>query len=382
MKKFLASDFWLVYNFDDPNNRYQKFLSRGRDPFKRLIENVLLYDNIVIPTQDFLTLSVLIGVLGEDEVVELLTSKSISFLRAKGALAYLGNGGGVQSYLIGGGPNQPLDPFCAPMDEAISWAINGLSNKPKNKKLPQLVAEATTEFQLSEVAQNIKYETYEDILKSNVLTSQFAIRNRDLDRLVGIRPNQVRIFGGRDSTLKGDEIDIVMALTNTNLELRMMEMTQCDDAITDNPIRFLLEAKAARTLRKSSDQSFTELKEIAGLPDIGEAVLQKKISIGKTLEIAKSDNGQKFREWFHANCRNDTVSTAREYSNLLKTVPVVQKFPSRIIRFVITTLVGFATLNPGAGVGAGLVDSFFVEKLLKGSSPKFFMEDLEKITNV
>lgn len=380
MKKFLASDLWLVYNFDDPSNRYQKFLSRGRDPFKRLIENVLLYDNIVIPTQDFLTLSVLIGVLGEDEVIELLNSKSISFLRVKGALAYLGNGGGVQSYLIGGGPNQPLNPFCAPMDEAISWAINGLSNKPKNKKLPQFVAEATTEFAISEVAQSVKHETYEDILKNSMLTSHFAIRNRELDRLVGIEPNQVRIFGGKDSALKGDEIDIVMALTNINLELRMMEITQCDDAITDNHIRFLLEAKAARTLRKSSNQSFTELKEIAGLPDIGEAVLQKKISIGKTLEIAKSDNGQKFREWFHENCRNDTLSTAKEYSSLLKTVPMVQKLPTRIIRFVFTNLVGF--VNPAAGLGLGVADSFFMDKLFRGSSPKFFMEDLEKITKV
>lgn len=378
MKKFLAADFWLVYNFDDANNRYQKFLSRGRSSFKRLIESLLLYDNIVLPTQDFLTLSVLVGVLGENEVIELLESKSISFLRVKGSLAYLGNGGGVQSYLIGG-PNQPFEPFCAPIDEAISWALNGLAQKPKSRKLPQLVLKATTELELSKVAKDVKHETYQDILSSSELRNYFAIRNTDLDRLTGISPKQVRIFGGRDSNWQGDEIDIVMAITNTNLELRMMEFAKSDDAITDNPIRILLEAKAQRTLQRSSEIAFTEFKEISGLPDIGEAVLQKQTSLYKILEIARSRDADKFREWFHVNCRKDTITTAKEYTNLFKKVPLIQKLPSRIIRFITTNIAGF--INPGVGIGTALVDSFFIDRLLRGNSPKFFIEELDRITS-
>jgi len=378
MKKFLSADFWLVYNFDDPNLRYKKFLSRGRPSFKRLIESILLYDNIVLPTQDFLTLTVLIGVLGEDEVIELLRSKAISFLRTKGSLAYMGNGGGIQSYLIGG-PKEPLEPFCAPIDEAIDWALKGLEVKPKNKKLPQLVAEATTEFELSKVANQIKHETYLDILGSAELRNYFAIRNTELDKLAGVKPNGVRIFGGRDSNWQGDEIDIVMALTSTNLELRMMEMTNSDDGITDNPIRMLLEAKAQRTLQRSSDVAFTELKEISELPDIGEVVLNKQVPLHKILEISKSNDASKFREWFHENCRKDTVTSAKEYSNLLKQVPLVQKLPSRIIRFIVTNIAG--VVNPTAGIGAGLVDSFFIDKLLQGSSPKFFIEKLEQLSS-
>jgi hypothetical protein len=375
MKKFLATDFSLIFNFDDPNSRYQKFLSRGREPFKRLIENLILYDSIVIPTQDFLSITVLVGVLGEDEVIELLKAKSIQFLRSKGALAYIGNGGGVQSYLIGG-PNQPLEAFCAPMDEAIDWALNGLNPKPKSRALPNLIAESTTEFEISKVAKDVKHETYMDILKSPELRSYFAIRNTDMDRLEGINPNQVRVFGGRDGNWSGDEIDTVMAITSANIELRMMEMTSADDTITENPIRVLLNAKATRTLERSSNESFTEFKEIAGLPDIGEVVLQKQISLSKIVELSKSKDANKFREWFHVNCRKDTITTAKEYSNLLKHVPLVQKFPARTLRFILTNLAGFT--HPAAGVGASVVDSFFIDGLLRGNSPKFFIEKLEK----
>jgi hypothetical protein len=379
-KKFFAGDFGLVYNFDDPNNRYQNFLSQGRGTFKRLIENILLYDEIVIPTQDFLSLSVLVGVLGEEEVIELLHHKSISFLRAKGALAYIGNGGGIQSFVIAAQPNKNFDPFCAPMDEAISWALNGLSIKPKQKELPQLVAEATTEFEVSKVAKEVKHETYQDILNSPHLRSSFAIRNTNMDRLAGVEPNGVRIFGGKNSTWRGDEIDIVMSLANTNLELRIMEAVQADDAITDTSIRSLLEAKADRTLKRPSDESFTELKTISDLPDIGESVLQKHTSLHKLISLSDSKSGKQFKEWFHINCRKDTVTTAKEYSNLLKHIPTIQNLPLRTIRFLITNVVGFVPIvGPAIGVGASTLDSFFIDRLLKGSSPKFFLEQLEKL---
>lgn len=376
MNKFLASDFWLVYNFDDPNVRYQKFLSRSRTSFKRLIENLLLYDSIVLPTQDFLTLTVLIGVFGEEEVVELLKSKSISFLRAKGSIAYIGNGGGIQSYLIGG-PNEPLAPFCAPIDEAIDWALDGLSQKPTNRKLPQLVAEATSEFDISKVVQDVKNETYKDIQNSLELRNYLTIRNTDLDKLAGVGPKGVRIFGGKDSNWQGDEIDIVMSLTSLNLELMMMGISESNDAITENPIRLLLEAKARRVLERSSEEAFTELKEISDIPDIGEGVLQKKVSLHDVLKITNSSSGRSFRKWFHENCRKDTITTAKEYANVLKQVPAIQKFPARVLRFIMTNLAGF--VNPGVGIGAGVVDSFFIDKILRGSSPKFFIDELEKI---
>src|SRR5215510_11932660 len=93
----LAANLWSVYNFGNPNDRYDKFLARGRPAFKSLIESILLYDKVVIPTQDFLSLAILVGVLGERAILDMLESDRIKFLRLKGALTYVGNGGGIQA---------------------------------------------------------------------------------------------------------------------------------------------------------------------------------------------------------------------------------------------------------------------------------------------
>ncbi len=89
----LASDLWIVYNFNPPKNRYDNFLNRAKPPFKRLIENLILYDEIVIPPQDFMILSSLIGILGEKETITLLEGGHLTFIRLQDSIAYKVGGG-------------------------------------------------------------------------------------------------------------------------------------------------------------------------------------------------------------------------------------------------------------------------------------------------
>mgnify|MGYP001610257198 CR=1 FL=1 len=96
-KSMLAADMWAVFNFDDSNRRYQKFLQQGRPRFTHLLDGLLLYEDVVIPTQDFVSLTVLVGVLGEQAVIDLLEAGDLRFVRLRGAFAYVGNGGGVRS---------------------------------------------------------------------------------------------------------------------------------------------------------------------------------------------------------------------------------------------------------------------------------------------
>jgi hypothetical protein len=82
-------------DFADPSKRYQNFLSVGKPAFKNLIESLLLYDQVYIPTNDFMPLALMIGVLGEAFVLQLLEIDVLKFVRFKGAITYIGNGGGV-----------------------------------------------------------------------------------------------------------------------------------------------------------------------------------------------------------------------------------------------------------------------------------------------
>lgn len=375
-----AADFWALFNFGDPNARYQAQLNTAQPSFKHLIEGVLLYPKVVLPTQDYLTLSVLVGVLGQRAVIHLLESRRIAFIRVKGALAYIGNGGGIQAYSIQSPVGAP-SAFCAPVPDAIQWALRGLAIDSIDPSLPRLVEQATLELDANSLVDDVRKETYADILSSPLLQQSFSVLNTDLDHLAGIEPNQVRIYGGPQIAWSGDEIDAVLALAATNLELRLAEAVQCLDASTASPMGHMLKAKAGRVFESSeSAKSFSELCEIANVPDIGEAVLQNAVSVEQIVRLSDTRNAAEFRTWFHAHCRDNPLETAKQYVELLRDTPRIQTVPAKIIRLIVTTLVGLIPIiGQIVGPAASALDSFYIERVLRGHSPKYFIDELRQI---
>lgn len=382
-RQILAANMWAIYNFDDPNLRYERFLSRGRPALKSFIESVLLYDKVIVPTQDFVSLTILVGVLGEEVVLDLLSAGSLGFLRVNGAFCYVGNGGGMKPFEMASGPHGPPCPLCAPLNGAISWALGGLTKKPKDPLLAQLALDATTEMNANSVHEEIRHETYMDVLDSTYLRNQFAIRNTDMDHLAGIGPKGVRIYGGPDADAwKGDEIDTVLLLAQANTELRLLDLGGCGDLTTSNPVGHVLKGKAQRTLGgQAALQAFTVLQDVARVPDIGKGVLSKEVHVRDLLRIKQSRSGEAFREWFHSHCRGDTKSIAKEYIDLLERVPKISSLGVRTIRFILTTLLGaIPGAGPVLGPAAAGTDSFFIQRWLRGSSPKLFIEDLKQVS--
>ncbi len=372
---------WSIWNFGDPNERYQNFLSNGRVEFRNFIENSLLYDEVYVPTQDFLSLTILLGVLGEDAVQDLLATGTLKFIRVKGGITYVGNGLGIQPAEIFSKENQ-AQPFCSEMDYAVDWAINGLDIKIKDKKLSQKIIDNSIEIDVKQITEEIKYETYRDINSSIELQSFFSLRNKSLNNLKGIKKTEVRTYGGKNSdSWKGDEIDTCLLLSNTNLELKLMETTGCLDMTTSNPIGHMLRAKFKREVgKKNNTDSMTVLKEIASIPDYGEALLNKQINYSDLMRIKTTKNGAEFRTWFHKNCNGDDKVIAKEYIKLLQDSPKIEKLPIKILRFIITSGLGFIPIVGSAiGTGAGIIDTFFLDKWSKGYSPKFFIEDLKQL---
>jgi hypothetical protein len=374
--KIFAADMWAIFNFDDPNLRYQKFLASGRPSFKGFLENILLYDEIIVPTQDFLSLTILVGVLGEKAVIELLEAGRLKFLRVKGSLGYIGNGGGLQAFEMQEKDEQPISLNC-PLETAITWAIKGLDQKVNDSSLTKLALFNSTEISIKSLSEDIRKETYADILKSIYLPNNFSISGHNLNRLPGIGPKGVQIFGGRNSSWKGNQIDVLLALATTNLELKLIQIINADDASTSSPIGHIFKAKANRLFGNNSSVSLSKLFDITGIPDIGELILNKEFSLTDLLKLTTSANGIEFRQWFHENCRSDPNSIVREYIKLLKSVPGIQSVTSRIIRFVVTSAIGFV---PVIGQVASAIDAFFVDKLIKGTSAKYFIQDLEQLT--
>ncbi len=377
-KRVFAGNMWAIYNYDDPNKRYRRFLERGRPRFTQLIDGLLMYDEVVIPTQDFLSVTVLVGVLGERAVIDLLEAGDLSFLRMRGAFAYVGNGGGLKTFKI--------DNECFADDQrALAWALSGLEPRPKDPALPQSVLEKTTSVNAFDVLDAVKHETYMDVLHSPYIRNLFAIRSKHMDRLAGIQPNEVRCYGGPDAdSWRGDEIDMLMHLAAANVELRLSETVKCEDGITLNPIGHLLKAKTERSIGSGTPyDSLARLTELNRIPDIASFVLDKPAStraeqLSKIMRLKRSRDGAAFRRWFHANCRENPQEVAKRYVDLLKQVPTVSKLPVRILRFL-AVLGLIPVLGPVLGLAASALDSFVVDRWFRGHSPKFFIENLKQV---
>lgn len=371
---------WAHFDFGDPNARYQNFLSVGRPRFSRLLDSLMLYDTVYIPTQDFMSASVLVGVLGDKAALEMLEAGDIKFIRLQGSLAYIGNGGGLQSYEILSDTEEPQAPFASD-DKALDWALSGLKTTI-DPLVRTWILRNTQTIGMKDLYEVIKDETYKDILGSSHLRKAFAIRNTHLDRLVGVEPNQLRVAESIDPTVYGDEIDTVLRISRANLELHLAMRTGCIDSTTGSPIGHLLKGKNERIQSQNKPfESYGALKELAGIPDFSAYVLDapfelRHFRVADILRPKHTRDGNEFRTWFHANCRTNTEDVPRHYIELLQSTDFANTMTGKTIRFLTTTGAGF--LGPIAGIMAGAVDSFFGDFLRK-SNPKFFIQDLRQI---
>ena len=114
------------------------------------------------------------------------------------------------------------------------------------------------------------------------------------------------------------------------------------------------------------------------MPDIADMVIGDFIPLSSILKIRASEDGRAFRVWFHQNCRGDPIATGRAFADVLKSVPLVRSAPVKALRFLVTTAIG-AAAGPVAKGLAKAVDSFFVDRLLRGGDPKIFLQKLSKL---
>ncbi len=376
----LAGDMWAHMDFGNPNERYQKFLSQGRSRFSRLLDSLMLYETVWVPTQDFMSATILVGVLGDKAVLEMLEAGDIKFVRVKGALAYIGNGGGLQSFKILERNNEVHPPF-GTNEEALEWALGGLTVKP-DSLLYKLILDNTITVDMAKLNDVMKHETYTDILKSNHLREAFAVRNKNLDRLAGIGPDQVRMAESLDPSVFGDEIDTVLRISRANLELYLASHCACMDSTTGTPIGHVLKGKMERVRSEQAPfDAYAQLKELSDIPDFTTYVLDaqpelRHFRIADILRPKHSRDGADFRTWFHKNCRDGGADVAKRYVDLLHTTEFANTMTGKTLRFLSTTAMGF--IGPVAGVLAGALDTFFGDYLRKASA-KFFIQDIRQI---
>jgi hypothetical protein len=382
MVKLLAGSLWAIYNMGGPAERCTRFIERSQPAFRHLIDGVLFADQVIVPTQDFMSLAVMTTHLGERKVIALLESGCLGFVRFPAALSYAGNGAGLIAHEVLD-PDGRKRPLSATVQESARWAVSavGIVADPE---LFRLTVQHTIETDPVEAFNAIEKETYQDVIGSEELATYFTrlSRRTDLKRLPGVSSNEGRIYGGPDADWRGDDIDILLALATTNLELWLAQSVGCENSASSSPVRHLLRAKIERIGGRPAASAFARIREIVDVPDIADAVICGDLDLAKLLKLRNSRAGEDFRVWLNSLDTDDPITIAREYIALLRAVPVTQSLPVRLIRYVIATVAG---LVPPVGLIAGpvasAVDSFLVDRLFAKRSARIFIDELATFSN-
>jgi hypothetical protein len=186
-----------------------------------------------------------------------------------------------------------------------------------------------------------------------------------------------------------DDVFEVLRAAQACVEVRAAAIASCEDIYTSDQVAELFRTAMVRATEQSHPgNAYVALRELANLPDIGEFALQNKDLIDSILDIRNSNSGVQFRKWFHENCRTDPLATAKEYASIISQVPTVQSSGVRTLRVFAQVAVGVAAmaLAPVAGLAAGIaanaIDSYLVDRIFRGSSPKVFFERLHAVTSL
>lgn len=355
-----------------------------------LANQLLLYENIIIPTKDFGIVPILINWLGLKTFNKAIESDTFSFLHRKDLLGYAGNGVGISGFIISQGDRKEWTWWQDAMSGEINVAIEQqlknmcpfISKKEREGIINKTISKSKeVDYDNDFFMKNIVQETYTDIMNNKSLlmfilqNSKRNINEIDLTRLEGINPDQLKVshFG----EIK-DAIDLVLRIAEINMEIYMSTLSDDADLFTSEGAELLLKDKLIRSgIGSNYLGGFLSLLELNNIPDIGQAIYNNSLSLVDIWKIREKKISKKFREWLRKATTKDARDIEKLYVESLGNKALINSLPFRAIRFAITGV--FGALNPSLGLLVGAVNSFFVDKWLSGYSPKLFLDELSKI---
>ena len=372
MFKVLAGNLSAIFNLD--GKHLGRYLQK-KEIISSIYEDLILHDQIFIPTQDYLTACGLILVLGERNFISLLEDKRIHFLRLSGAFGY-GKGTGVGGTLLTFVDPNSKRPQDSSIEESIKVGLSVISTQITEKdKIIDLLIKESTPLEMSTVLDAVKSDTFRDLRATSLWKDNYNFPNKDLLALPGMEDMQVRVIRPGTNP-KINPVDALLSLALFNIELYLSLKFDCNSSSTGSPLGDLIDIKLDRLVEQSvRSKNMWSLLEINNIPDLGKLDLKEEGNFKDLLKIIRSQNANEFRKWFHERKILDEREIFKEYVGLLSEVPAIQTLPSKAIRFCVGNGLGFV---PVVGLAFSFIDTFLLEKFLKGKSPRYFIEDLKK----
>lgn len=395
----LANDLSMPWDLE-PNSRFGMFV-KDNWLAAHVLEMLLFYNQIVVPTTDYSIVVPFVHWLGVPLFKELLDAEAISFVRTCRGLAYVGNGVGLAMYEIRPGEHiEKTEPWwtkasrCSPQEAVILQLQSRLSGLKEAliDVLARLIEVCTVDTVLPQFKEKVAHETYRDIQGSKVLTDYFFDRNPSishlgLNRLPGVEPNQLRACTLLPKPeVAGDEIDMTLRLAMLNLEAYLAEEAGARDMVTDKGFDRILGAKVQRyTGGNIASESFSKLVKIEGIPDIATSIMSGEVSMSKVWQFRNRRTAVQFREWFDRVGPTNHEALLNEYVKSLRSGDFLSSGKTKVVRFIVLQTIGAALIPVTSGysfiisLGLSAVDSFLLDKIRLGFKPRYYVDELRSL---
>jgi hypothetical protein len=369
--KVLAGALSATFNID--GHHLDRFVDRKSSVMQTLCDQLLLHDKILIPTQDYLTAAGLVRILGERNVVTLLESQKLQFVRLRGTFGYV-RGDGRDGRLITVNEASGTLPASAPLARAIEAGVSEIRDEVQDKKkLVNLLHDQSVAIEMSEVVDATHKDTYADLSETSLWKPQYRLPNPEILALPTVKKMQVRGLGP-NTDAANNVVDACLALGLMNIELYLANKLDCVSTATGSPIGDSISLKRSR-LGIHREQALWNFLDFVGIPDVSEPLLADKDEMRKFIKLTSSNNAEAFRRWFHQNESLNERELVKAYIDLLREVPWIQRGPARGLRMAASLGLSMFGFGFAIDAAATAIDNFVVDKYVRGRSAKIFVED-------
>jgi hypothetical protein len=375
--KILAGDLSATWNID--GKHFDRYLERRVSIAQSLCDQLLLHDQILIPTQDYVTLAGLVRIFGERNILTLLGEERLAFVRLRGVFGYL-RGEGPDGRLVGmEDPTRKL-PNSAPIQQSIEAGLSLIHEGiAESQRLRNAAYACTTELELGTVVDAVHRDTYADLSQSSLWKADYDFPNPDLLALPGMEKMQVRAIGPGIDVSK-NVVDQCLALGLMNVELYLADRFDCASGATGSPIGDCISLKLPRLTNQPRSQELWNFLDFSRIPNIAESLLAEREEMAKFIKLTKSPDAQEFRRWFHQSADLTERELVKAYIALLREVPQIQGMGGRSLRMAAS--LGLSALGFGfvADAATSAIDNFVIDKFVRKSGTKFFLEEFIKFS--
>jgi hypothetical protein len=375
--KVLAGDLSATWNID--GKHFDRYLERRGLVAQSLCDQLLLHDQILIPTQDYATLAGFVRIFGERNTLTLLGEERLAFVRLRGFFGYV-RGEGPDGRLVAmEDPTRKLS-NSAPMQQSIEAGLHVIQERINE---PQLLTNSafacTTELELGTVVDAVHRDTYADLSHSSLWKTAYEFPNPDLLALPGLEKMQVRVIGP-DTDVSHNVVDQCLALGLMNVELYLASKFDCVSSATGSPIDDCISLKLPRlTNHQPLSRALWNFLDYSNIPNIAAPLLADREEMAKFIKLTRSRDAREFRRWFHENNNLTEKELVKEYIELLHETPKAQGAGGRSLRMAAS--VGLSALGLGFTYDAlaSAVDNFVVDKFVRKSRHEILFGRISKI---